>query len=184
MNVSERTRMLAYLFIAFAIFMRFLPTLGLHPYAFMPVGAALLFFGARMPRHQMWVPVALLAATDVVLTTVFYRYAITPDHYVTWAWYAGTLLLASGWLKNNERPLRLGATAAANSVAFFLLSNGAVWLFSNMYPPTAAGLAMSYAAGLPFFPKALASDVMFTALFFGVAAALEARQAQAARVRA
>src|ERR1700691_963890 len=38
--------MLAYIFILFAVVFRFIP----HPMAFTPVGAALLFFGARGPR--------------------------------------------------------------------------------------------------------------------------------------
>jgi len=56
--------MLAYLFVILAVVVRFMP----HPLAFTPVGASLLFFGARGPRRQLWVPVALLAASDVVLT--------------------------------------------------------------------------------------------------------------------
>ncbi len=62
--------MLAYLFVIFAVAVRFLP----HPFAFTPVGASLLFFGARGPRRQMWVPLAVLAASDVLLTTLVYRY--------------------------------------------------------------------------------------------------------------
>ena len=44
--------MLAYLFVVVAIAVRFMP----HPLAFTPVGASLLFFGARGPRRQCWVP--------------------------------------------------------------------------------------------------------------------------------
>ena len=64
--------MLAYLFVIFAVAVRFLP----HPFAFTPVGASLLYFGARGPRRQMWVALALLAASDVILTTLVYRYPL------------------------------------------------------------------------------------------------------------
>src|ERR1700746_1118245 len=57
-------RMLSYLFVLVAIAVRFMP----HPLAFTPVGAALLFFGARGPKRQWWVPLVLLAASDVILT--------------------------------------------------------------------------------------------------------------------
>src|SRR5271157_4437596 len=98
--------MLAYIFVLFAVAVRFLP----HPMAFTPVGAALLYFGARVSRRQMWIPLALLAASDVVLTTMFYRYPFSWDHFVTWAWYAGMLWLGST-LKQNAGAVRIGATA-------------------------------------------------------------------------
>ena len=41
--------MLVYVFVLFAVAFRFIP----HPMAFTPVGAALLFFGARGPRRQV-----------------------------------------------------------------------------------------------------------------------------------
>ena len=83
--------MLAYVFILIAVAVRFMP----HPMAFTPVGAALLYFGARGSRRQLWIPLALLAASDVILTTMFYRYPFSWDHFVTWAWYAGMLGLGS-----------------------------------------------------------------------------------------
>jgi hypothetical protein len=54
--------MLAYLFVIFAVLARmpFMP----HPWNLTPVAAALLYFGARRPRRQLWVPFALLAASE------------------------------------------------------------------------------------------------------------------------
>ena len=56
--------MLAYLFLALAVAVRFMP----HPWTFTPVAAALLFFGARGSRRFLWVPLVVMAASDVVLT--------------------------------------------------------------------------------------------------------------------
>jgi hypothetical protein len=153
--------MLAYIFVILAVAVRFSP----HAFSFTPVGAALLFFGARGPRNRMWVPLALLAASDVVLTTMFYRYPFSWDHLVTWAWYAGMLWLGTS-LKQNAGALRILATALAGSVSFFLLSNFAVWAAWNMYPRTFAGLMTCYAAGLPFFRSGVAGDLLFTAVMF------------------
>ena len=114
--------MLAYIFVLFAIAVRFLP----HPLGFTPVGAALLFFGSRLPRRRMWIPFALLAASDVVLTTLVYRYQFSWDHFVTWAWYAGMLLLGST-LKQNSGVLRIAVAALTGSVSFFVISNFAAW---------------------------------------------------------
>jgi hypothetical protein len=153
--------MLAYLFVVFAVAVRFLP----HPFAFTPVAASLLFFGARGPRRQLWVPLVLLAASDVVLTTMFYRYPLSWDHFVTWAWYAGMLGLGTT-LRQNAGALRILGSVLFGSIAFFLMSNFAVWAAWEMYPKTLAGLITCYAAGVPFFRRALEGDLLFTAAMF------------------
>ncbi len=157
--------MLAYLFVLFAVAVRFMP----HPLAFTPVAAALLYFGARGPRRQLWVPLALLAASDVVLTKIVYSYPLTWDHFVTWAWYAAILWLGSQ-LRENANWLRIGGAALASSVSFFVVSNLAVWACWNMYPKTLSGLMTCYAAGLPFFRRGFAGDMLFTAVMFGLPA--------------
>ena len=81
--------MLAYLFVILAVAVRFMP----HPLAFTPVAASLLFFGARGPRRQLWIPLALLAFSDVILTKVIYSYPFSWDHFVTLGWYAAMLWL-------------------------------------------------------------------------------------------
>src|SRR5579859_6496987 len=154
--------MLAYAFILFALAVRFLP----HPMAFTPVGAALLFFGARGPRRQLWVPLALLAASDVILTTMFYRYPFSWDHFVTWAWYAAMLGLGTT-LKQNARAPRILGSALLGSVSFFVVSNFAVWAAWDMYPRTVAGLMTCYELGLPFFRHAVVGDLLFTTVMFG-----------------
>src|SRR5215472_3252032 len=125
----------AYLFVLFAVAVRFMP----HPMAFTPVGAALLFFGSRGPRRQLWVPLVLLAASDVVLTTAVYRYPFSWDHFVTWAWY-GAMLWFGSTVKNNAGAVRILVTALAGSVSFFLISNLAVWAAWDMYPHSWTGL--------------------------------------------
>jgi hypothetical protein len=158
--------MLAYLFvlIAVAAHLRFFAL----PFSFMPVAAALLYFGARMPRKQMWIPVVLLAASDVYLTRVTYAYPLTADHFVTWAWYAAMVLLG-GVLIKGFSAIRIGAASLTASVSFFLISNFAVWMvWRDMYPKTFNGLVACYVAGLPFFRNAVASDLLFTAAFFGI----------------
>ena len=163
--------MLAYVFVLFAIAMRmpFLP----HPWNFTPVAAALLYFGARGSRRQLWVPFALLAVSDIVLTRFVYAYPFSWDHFVTWAWYAailwlGTNLRESAALREKADWLRLGGASLASSVSFFVISNFAVWACWNMYPKTFAGLMASYAAGIPFFRRGAAGDLLFTAVMFGL----------------
>jgi hypothetical protein len=171
--------MLPYLFVLFAIAVRFLPFAGPtnflpHAWHFTPLGASLLFFGARGSRRQMWVPLVLLAATDVVLTKFAYAYPFSWDHLVTWAWYAAMLLLGTN-LRQNAGPVRVIGAALSCSVSFFVISNFAVWAaWPQMYPHTLSGLMTSYAAGLPFFRGTIESDLLFTAAMFATPVMIEA----------
>jgi hypothetical protein len=171
--------MLAYLFVLLAIAVRFLPFAGSinilpHAWHFTPLAASLLFFGARGSRRQMWIPLVLLAATDVVLTKFIYAYPLSWDHLVTWAWYAAILWLGTS-LRQKASFWRVVGAALTSSVSFFLISNFAVWAaWPQMYPRTFSGLMMSYAAGLPFFRGTVASDLFFSLAFFGVAVVLHA----------
>jgi hypothetical protein len=155
--------MLAYVFVLLAVAVRFMP----HPLAFTPVMAALLYFGARGSRRQLWIPLALLAASDVVLTKFVYAYPFSWDHFVTWAWYAAILWLGTS-LRENTSVLRVGTSALAGSVSFFIVSNLAVWASWSMYPKTFAGLMTCYTAALPFFRRGFEGDMLFTAALFGL----------------
>lgn len=171
--------MLAYLFIVIAIAVRFLP----HPLSFTPVGAALLFFGAKMPRKQAWIPLVMLAASDVILTKFVYAYPFSADHYVTWAWYVGAIAIGS-LLAKNDGLVRVAGASLFSSIAFFLASNAAVWAAWNMYPKTLDGLAMSYVAALPFFRNSVASDMLFAVAFFSVPVAIELFRGKPAKQKA
>jgi hypothetical protein len=162
--------MLAYVLILAVIVARIV----FRPLAFAPIAPALLFFGAYMPRKWMWVPLVLLAATDVYLTRSTYGYPFTADILVTWAWYAVVLWAGSALLRDKVRPVRVAASTMSASIAFFALSNFAVWLVWNMYPKTAGGLAACYAAALPFFRNQFASDLLFAGVMFAIPAVLHA----------
>jgi hypothetical protein len=159
--------MLAYLFVIFAVLARmpFMP----HPWGFTPVAAALLYFGARGSRRQLWVPFGLMITSDVLLNKFVYAYPLSWDQPVVWAWYAAILLLGTQ-LHENSGWLRVAGAALASSVSFFLLSDLAVWAFGTMYPKTWSGLVSCYVAALPFFRRGLAGDMLFTAVMFGLPA--------------
>ncbi|MGA2376408.1 MAG: DUF6580 family putative transport protein [Candidatus Sulfotelmatobacter sp.] len=171
--------MLPYLFVILAIAVRFLPFMGPlnvlpHAWHFTPLAASLLFFGARGSRRQMWIPLVLLAATDVVLTKFIYSYQLTWDQLVTWAWYAAILWLGTN-LREKSGPVRVVGAALTSSISFFLISNFAAWAaYSDIYPRTFHGVMMSYAAGLPFFRGTVESDLFFSVAFFGTPVFLHA----------
>ena len=177
--------MLAYLFVVLAIASRFLP----HPNGwvqFTPIGAALLYFGARAPRKRMWIPLVALIAADIYLTKVAYAYPLKADQIITWAWYAGVILLGSVLLSKQVSTLRVVAGSLTASVAFFLVSNFAVWAVWNMYPKTLPGLGTAYFAAIPFFRNQALADLVFAAVLFAIGVLVEGREqkSEAGRIRA
>ena len=173
--------MLAFVFVALAIAVRFL-LLSL-PHMFLnltPVGAALLFFGARGPKRLAWLPLLAFIGADIYLTRVHYGYPITADQFVSWAWYAGILGLGM-LLGRKQTPARIFGASLATAISFFLVSNFAVWAAWTLYPKTLNGLMLCYAAAIPFFRNELVSDVLFTAVFFSVPALIAALKPHAAR---
>ncbi|HWZ84478.1 MAG TPA: DUF6580 family putative transport protein [Terriglobales bacterium] len=158
--------MLAYLFVLFAVASR-LPNFIPHLWNFTPVAAALLYFGARGSRRQMWMPLALLIASDLILDKYVYHYPYSWDLFLTWGWYAGMLLLGTN-LRENSKWFRIAGAAVTGSVSFFLISNFGVWAATHIYPKNASGLMACYAAGVPFFRNTLAGDLIYTAAMFGL----------------
>lgn len=171
--------MLPYLFVLLAIAVRFLPFMGSfvpHAWHFTPLAASLLFFGARGSRRQMWIPLAMLAATDVILTKFMYNYPVTWDHLVTWAWYAAILWLGTN-LREKAGFWRVTGAALTSSVSFFVISNFAVWAaWPQMYPRSFAGLMQSYTLALPFFRGTVTSDLFFSLAMFATPVVLHALQ--------
>jgi hypothetical protein len=161
--------MLAYIFVLFAVAIRFIP----HPWQFTPVAACLLFFGARGPRRQIWVPLVLLAVSDLLLNKFVYAYPFGSDQLVIWVWYAAILWLGTG-LRKHQKPVPVIGAALGSSISFFLVSNFMVWAAGTMYPMTRAGLATCFEAAVPFFRHTLEGDLLFTIAMFAAPVVLHA----------
>ena len=168
--------MLAFLFVAIAVAVRFLP----HTFHFTPVGASLLFFGAKQPRKWMWLPVLAFALSDVGLNKFVYHYPVSWGTFVSTAWYAVAVLIG-GLLKKDGDKFRLGYIAGASlagSFSFYFISNFAVWAGSNMYPHTLGGLGTCFVAAIPFFTPTLSSDMLYSIAFFATPFVIEAIKKQ------
>lgn len=170
--------MLAYLFIVIAVAVRLLP----HPWHLTPIGAALLFFGAKRPVREWIAPLALLAAADVYLTTVQYHMHVSVDHCVTWAWYLAALGIGYVLVRKVD-PLRVVGASLASATSFFLISNFAVWAFGDMYAKNFAGLVECYTMAIPFFRGTFASDLIYTPVLFSVPYALKLIEKKTAEAR-
>jgi hypothetical protein len=145
--------------IAFDVVARLLP----HAWGFMPIAASALFAG-RMLRNPILAPVVPLAAmalSGLILAGDDWRVSL-----ITYA--AITLPAFAGMATRNWRGvLPTAGVMVACSVAFFMLSNFAVWAFSGMYSHDLAGLTRCYVLALPFFQNTLIGDLFWTAVLFG-----------------
>ena len=143
--------------ILFAAIMRIVP----HPWNLAPVGAMALFSGAVIRNRVMAFVFPLLA----MLAGDFF----VGFHILMPVVYASFLIsTAIGfWVRERRSAVRVGGVVLLGAIQFFLITNFGVWMFSNFYPKTLAGLMACYAAGVPFFWNTLAGDICYSALLFG-----------------
>ena len=162
-NVFVLRTILAAVMIVFAAVVRILP----HPWNFTPIGAMAIFSGAmfRDRRVAFLFPLLALFAGDLFVGI----------HRLIPIVYASFLLsvLIGTLLANNRAILRIGGAVFLGALQFFLVTNFAAWQLFGTYPHTPAGLAACYIAGLPLFGNTLASDAIYSTLFFGAFALAE-----------
>ena len=134
-----------------------------HAPDFTPVAATALF-AARLLRVRalaVLVPIASMMLGDMVLGAYDIRIMIAV--YAALALPACVAALSS----KLRRPLLILPILVSSSLIFFLVTNFAVWAFSQMYPANAAGLVKCYVAALPFLRNMLTGDLFWGFLLFG-----------------
>jgi hypothetical protein len=139
--------------------------LRLAPHApnFAPIGALALWSGYYLPkRASVFVPLATLLVSDMIIG--FYDTRVMLSVYVSFALIALIGRVARAY---QSFPATL-LGSLAGSTMFYLATNFAVWTESHWYARTWDGLMWCYALALPFFRNTLYSDVIYTAIFFGV----------------
>ena len=115
--------------------------------------------------------VAFLIAFDVVARLLPHAYGFLPIA-ASGLFAARVLRLPALAIVGSVTRGRLGAVGTVAimlpcSLAFFALSNFAVWAFSGMYTLDLAGLIQCYIAALPFLQYTVAGDMFWTAVLFG-----------------
>ncbi|MGA9061224.1 MAG: DUF6580 family putative transport protein [Terracidiphilus sp.] len=162
--------MIAYLILLVAVLSRVLPHAGW--WNFTAVTGGLLYFGARRPWREMFVPFAALIATDYYLTNFVYHYSFRwQDYAFNWIGLVAAMALGSILLRKRVTFARGAAGALLGPTSFFLVSNFGVWASGfNGYPHTLAGLGTCYLAGVPFYRNDLAATSIVLALALGVPA--------------
>ncbi len=146
--------------------------LRLAPHApnFVPIAAIALFGGATFSdrRAAFLIPLVAMALSDVVLGGLS---GVTPFIYASFA-----LITCLGLaLRTRGGAVRIAGASLAGAVLFYLVTNFGVWIAGGLYPKTIAGLATCYVAAIPFFWNTLLSDLLYTALLFGIWSLAERR---------
>jgi hypothetical protein len=167
----------AYLLLLIAVASRLVPHGGWMN--FTAETGALLYFGARRPWREMLVPLAVLMATDYLLTTYTYHYPFHWTTYLpTWGWYLLTMVFGQILLRSKTTFMRVAAGVVLGPTSFWIISNYAVWAGSNMYPHNWAGLSACFVAGIPFYRNDLVSAAIVAGLAFGVPVLIRRMSAQ------
>jgi hypothetical protein len=153
-----------------------------HPAGVSPIGAMALFGGACFASRAASFAAtlgafALASLARSAATGDFGAFhPLLPAVLASWA-----LSVALGWtLRGRHSAARVGAASVASALLFFAITNFAVWAQLDTYPPTLAGLAACYAAGLPLLARGLLGDLAYAGALFGALAWAE-RRAHAGR---
>lgn len=160
---NKKEHLMSYVIVLLAVLTRFVP----HMWNFSPAFAALLFGGVHLRRRDaIWYPLALLAASDVALTTLVYHMRLEWSQSITWLAFAAVALIGYG-LRKRETVAGIAVASVIAPTVFFIVSNFGVWLGWRIYPATWHGLIACYALALPFYQNSLLASIAYTALLFG-----------------
>jgi hypothetical protein len=167
------------LLIALGFTSRLLP----HPANFAPIGAIALFAGMYLPKKWAIVlPLAVMFVSDIFIG--FYSWQIMLAVYASFALVSVIGLV----VRNNNHASSAGKKilnvfngTLLGSILFFLITNGAVWMFGTMYIHNLSGLMQSYISAIPFFRNSLFGDLFYVGLMVG---GFEALSFRASRVKA
>lgn len=156
-----------------------------HPPNFAPITAMALFGGAYFTdkRLAFFVPLMAMLLSDTII-------GFHSTQLVVYACFALITLLGFR-LQNNKSVGKIALASIAGSTLFFIVTNFAVWIGSDFYPHTFAGLMTCYAAGIPFYESSVLGspalntfigDLTYTTVFFGAFALAEKKIPALARV--
>jgi uncharacterized protein DUF6580 len=140
-----------------------------HPWNFAPIGAIALFGGARFDRRYFAIGIPLLTMFVGDIFVGFH--SLMPVIYATYA----LIAVIGMFLRDRTTIPAVTGGVLLSSTIFYLTTNFAVWEMGTTYAKNAAGLLACYIAAIPYFGNTLASDALYSAIFFGIFALAERR---------
>ena len=150
-----------HLALAFASMLVAVALLLPRPMNFAPLGAFGLFSGAYAPHRRSWA-YPLVALGLHVVSLGGYHWLVMGAVFLG---FGGPAVIGSRWLRGRVSVGRVGASALASSIWFYLISNLGSWIAFGA--PQGQSLVHHYLLGLPLLWNTLAGDAFFSALLFG-----------------
>ena len=148
------------------------------PMGFAPQIAMALFAGSVIKNKKIafLFPVLSLLISDALYQLLYVQGLTTIKGFYSGQW-QNYLLIGSitiiGFFIHKSKVLHILAGSLAGAVFYFIISNFMTWIGGGLdisgkpYPRTADGLAICFAAALPFFKWSLLSTFIFSGVFFG-----------------
>lgn len=126
-----------------------------HPANFTPVGALLIFYGAKKGYKQaVLLGLLVMVVSDLILGLSF----ATPFVYLGFAAYA---LFSFLYKKKGG----IVIAPIVSSIAFFVITNFGVWL-GPWYEHSLDGLVKCFTLAIPFYRNTVLGDIVFTVLLY------------------
>lgn len=148
---------------------------------FSPVGAMALFGGAYFAdKWKSYVfPLLTLFLGDVIMSQTIYKAYATGILYEGWIWtYLGfaAMVLTGQLIIKKVRITNVVAASVIAAVVFWLLADFGTWTTAHNIDMTtglpftkdAQGLVKCYIQGLPLVKNTILSNLVFSAIFFGL----------------
>ncbi|GAC1460975.1 MAG: hypothetical protein PVSMB1_11300 [Gemmatimonadaceae bacterium] len=140
-----------------------------------PIAAMALFGGAYVANRWLayLLPLAAMLVSDLVLGYTLYGTTLLHSQPIVYLCVMMTVAMGK-LIRDRRSPRQVGSVTLGSSVAFFIVTNFAVWADGSLYPRTWPGLVSCYTAAIPFFRNSVAGDMTFAVVLFGGFALLEA----------
>ncbi len=149
---------MAYLIIFIGALLRVIP----HAPNFAPIGALALFGSIYLNKRVA----LLLPILAMVVSDLFIGFDSLESRLMVYGAFLLIGLVGLAVRKYKNVYTVIGGSLSS-SIIFFLVTNFAIFYPRNMYTHDWAGIVAAYTAGIPFFRNTLASDLFYTAVFFG-----------------
>ena len=158
--MSKRTKIIL---VALVVILAAASRLVEHPYNFTPIIAMSIFAGCYLRnKWAVFLPILAMLVSDYFIG--FYNFQVMAAVYI-----AVALAFSLGWyLRSRKKWFNVALAALVSSLAFFFITNFAVWAFFDWYPHTWAGLYICFILAVPFFRNTLIGNLFYTTVFFGV----------------
>ncbi|MEO6054553.1 MAG: DUF6580 family putative transport protein [Chthoniobacterales bacterium] len=143
---------------------------------FAPLAAIALCSAVYLPRGTaLLVPLVALLTSDILLNTFYHVSLFSSGMIAIYACYAVAWGIGLVLRRRNTHLLSLLGGAFISAIVFYLVTNTLAWAGNIAYAQTLSGWLQALTIGLPgyaptwtFFRNSLTSDLLFTALFYGL----------------